>query len=179
MYRTGDLVKYRDDGVMEYLGRVDQQVKIRGFRIELGEIESRLLGHEPIREAAVVAQPSPAGDRLVGYVVLRGPIVIDDILVALAGSLPDYMVPSQLIVLEALPLTPAGKVDRKALPAPQWQTASEGDAPQTDNEQTLATIWQQLLGRETVSRDDNFLRWAATPFLPCRWSAVPASKAWR
>ncbi len=156
LYRTGDLVKYRDDGVMEYLGRVDQQVKIRGFRIELGEIESQLLGHEQIREAAVVAQPSPAGDRLVGYVVLRGPIVIDDILVALAGSLPDYMVPSQLIVLEALPLTPAGKVDRKALPAPQWQTASEGDAPQTDNEQTLATIWQQLLGRETVSRDDNF-----------------------
>ena len=156
MYRTGDLVKYRDDGVMEYLGRVDQQVKIRGFRIELGEIESQLLGHEPIREAAVVAQPSPAGDRLVGYVVLRGPIVIDNILAALAGSLPDYMVPSQLIVLEALPLTPAGKVDRKALPAPQWQTASEGDAPQTDNEQTLATIWQQLLGRETVSRDDNF-----------------------
>ena len=156
MYRTGDLVKYRDDGVMEYLGRVDQQVKIRGFRIELGEIESQLLGHEPIREAAVVAQPSPAGDRLVGYVVPRGPIVTDDILAALAGSLPDYMVPSQLIVLEALPLTPAGKVDRKALPPPQWQTASEGDAPQTDNEQTLATIWQQLLGRETVSRDDNF-----------------------
>ncbi|WP_323773600.1 non-ribosomal peptide synthetase [Alcanivorax sp.] len=156
MYRTGDLVKYRDDGVMEYLGRVDQQVKIRGFRIELGEIESRLLGHEQIREAAVVAQPSPAGDKLVGYVVPRGPIVTDDILAALAGSLPDYMVPSQLIVLEALPLTPAGKVDRKALPAPQWQTASEGDAPQTDNEQTLATIWQQLLGRETVSRDDNF-----------------------
>ncbi len=156
MYRTGDLVKYRDDGVMEYLGRVDQQVKIRGFRIELGEIESQLLGHEPIREAAVVAQSSPAGDRLVGYVVPRGPIITDDILAALAGSLPDYMVPSQLIVLEAMPLTPAGKVDRKALPAPQWQTASEGDAPQTDNEQTLATIWQQLLGRETVSRDDNF-----------------------
>ena len=156
MYRTGDLVKYRDDGVMEYLGRVDQQVKIRGFRIELGEIESQLLGHEQIREAAVVAQPSPVGDRLVGYVVPRGPIITEDILAALAGSLPDYMVPSQLIALEALPLTPAGKVDRKALPAPQWQTASEGDAPQTDNEQTLATIWQQLLGRETVSRDDNF-----------------------
>ncbi len=172
MYRTGDLVKYRDDGVMEYLGRVDQQVKIRGFRIELGEIESRLLANPQIREAAVVAQPSPTGDRLVGYIVARSAVgatvpsrterseaplldvtaVLDDF----SKSLPDYMVPSQLITLEAMPLTPAGKVDRKALPAPQWQTASEGEAPKTDNEQTLATIWQQLLGRESVSRDDNF-----------------------
>ncbi|MEQ3725036.1 amino acid adenylation domain-containing protein [Alcanivorax sp.] len=172
MYRTGDLVKYRDDGVMEYLGRVDQQVKIRGFRIELGEIESRLLANPQIREAAVVAQPSPRGDRLVGYIVARSAVgatvpsrtvrseaplldvtaVLDD----LSKSLPDYMVPSQLITLEAMPLTPAGKVDRKALPTPQWQTASAGDAPQTDNEHTLASIWQQLLGRESVSRDDNF-----------------------
>ena len=172
MYRTGDLVKYRDDGVMEYLGRVDQQVKIRGFRIELGEIESRLLANPQIREAAVVAQPSPTGDRLVGYIVARSAVgatvpsrterseaplldvtaVLDDF----SKSLPDYMVPSQLITLEAMPLTPAGKVDRKALPMPQWQTASAGDAPQTDNEHTLASIWQQLLGRESVSRDDNF-----------------------
>ncbi|MGJ3255821.1 MAG: amino acid adenylation domain-containing protein [Alcanivorax sp.] len=156
MYRTGDLVKFRDDGVMEYLGRVDQQVKIRGFRIELGEIESRLLAEEQISEAVVVAQPSPAGDRLVGYIVPRGPISTGDVLNKLAASLPDYMVPSQLITLEALPLTPAGKVDRKALPEPQWQTASQGEAPQTENEKTLATIWQQLLGMEAVSRDDHF-----------------------
>ena len=172
MYRTGDLVKYRDDGVMEYLGRVDQQVKIRGFRIELGEIESQLLANEQVREAAVVAQPSPTGDRLVAYIVARPSVGaaleprterseapslnVTAILDELSQSLPDYMVPSQLIALDAMPLTPAGKVDRKALPAPQWQTASEGDAPQTDNEQTLATIWQQLLGRETVSRDDDF-----------------------
>ena len=163
MYRTGDLVKYRDDGVMEYLGRVDQQVKIRGFRIELGEIESQLLGHEQIREAAVVAQPSPTGDRLVGYIVMRnaahsvpGEHEPQTILAALSESLPDYMVPSQLITLEAMPLTPAGKVDRKALPVAQWHTASEGAPPQTDNEKMLADIWQSLLGRKGVSRDDNF-----------------------
>lgn len=163
MYRTGDLVKYRDDGIMEYLGRVDQQVKIRGFRIELGEIESQLLGHEQIREAAVVAQPSPTGDRLVGYIVMRNASHSvprehepQTILAALSESLPDYMVPSQLITLEAMPLTPAGKVDRKALPVAQWHTTSEGAPPQTDNEKVLADIWQSLLGREGVSRDDNF-----------------------
>ena len=172
MYRTGDLVKFRDDGVMEYLGRVDQQVKIRGFRIELGEIESRLLAFDQIREAAVVAQPSPAGDRLVGYIVLRHAVGaaleprterseapsldVATILAALSQSLPDYMVPSQLMTLEQLPLTPAGKVDRKALPEPRWQTASQGEVPQTDNEKILAAIWQELLGVKTVSRDDHF-----------------------
>ena len=160
MYRTGDLVKFRDDGVMEYLGRVDQQVKIRGFRIELGEIESRLLAFDSIRDAAVVAQPSPTGDRLVGYIVPRHTVGAAleprTLLESLSQALPDYMVPSQLITLEHLPLTPAGKVDRKALPAPQWQTASAGDAPQTDNEKILATIWQALMGLSFVSRDDHF-----------------------
>ncbi|MGJ3256511.1 MAG: amino acid adenylation domain-containing protein, partial [Alcanivorax sp.] len=156
MYRTGDLVKFRDDGVMEYLGRVDQQVKIRGFRIELGEIESRLLADEQIGDAVVVAQPSPVGDRLVGYIVPRGQLDNEALLNRLADVLPDYMVPSQLVTLEALPLTPAGKVDRKALPAPQWQTASQGEPPQTDNEKALAAIWQQLLGIGAVSRDDHF-----------------------
>ncbi|WP_156496965.1 non-ribosomal peptide synthetase, partial [Alcanivorax sp. HI0083] len=172
MYRTGDLVKYRDDGVMEYLGRVDQQVKIRGFRIELGEIESRLLAHPQVREAVVLAQPSPGGDRLVAYIVTRSSVGaaleprtegsevpsldVTAILSELAISLPDYMVPSQLITLEAMPLTPAGKVNRKALPLPQWQTGSSGEAPQTDNEMVLAAIWQSLLGLESVSRDDHF-----------------------
>ncbi len=164
MYRTGDLVQFRDDGVMEYLGRVDQQVKIRGFRIELGEIESRLLAFDTIRDAAVIAQPSPTGDRLVAYIVPRPPvgaaleprIDTDAILTELSRTLPDYMVPSQLLTLEQLPLTPAGKVDRKALPEPQWQTTSQGEPPQTDNEKILADIWQPLLGVETVSRDDHF-----------------------
>ena len=166
MYRTGDLVKYRDDGVMEYLGRVDQQVKIRGFRIELGEIESRLLAHPQVREAVVLAQPSPGGDRLVAYIVTRPSVGaaleprtersevpsldVIAILSELAISLPDYMVPSQLITLEAMPLTPAGKVNRKALPLPQWQTGSSGEAPQTDNEMILAAIWQSLLGLSLI-----------------------------
>ena len=156
MYRTGDLVQFREDGVLEYLGRVDQQVKIRGFRIELGEIESRLLASKQIREAAVVAQPSPTGDRLVGYVVSRGPLNSDEILAQLAQVLPDYMIPSQLLTLEQLPLTPAGKVDRKALPQPKWQTVCQGEVPQTDNEKKLADIWQPLLGLDAVGRDDHF-----------------------
>ncbi|HIL22219.1 MAG TPA: amino acid adenylation domain-containing protein, partial [Alcanivorax sp.] len=156
MYRTGDLVKYRDDGVMEYLGRVDQQVKIRGFRIELGEIESRLLAHPQVREAVVLAQPSPGGDRLVGYLVPRGPLSTDALMAELVTEFPDYMVPGQLLVLEAMPLTPAGKVNRKALPLPQWQAGSSGEVPQTDNEMILAAIWQSLLGLESVSRDDHF-----------------------
>ena len=160
MYRTGDLVQFRDDGVMEYLGRVDQQVKIRGFRIELGEIESRLLAFDQIRDAAVIAQPSPTGDRLVAYIVERAPVGAAleprTILESLSETLPDYMVPSQLLTLEALPLTPAGKVDRKALPEPQWQTTGQGEPPQTDNEKILADIWQPLLGVDNVSRDDHF-----------------------
>ncbi|MED5388282.1 MAG: amino acid adenylation domain-containing protein, partial [Pseudomonadota bacterium] len=156
MYRTGDLVKFRDDGVMEYLGRVDQQVKIRGFRIELGEIESRLLAEESVRDAAVVAQLSPTGDRLIGYIVPRGELDSEALRHRLMDVLPDYMVPSQLMTLQALPLTPAGKVDRKALPIPQWQTASAGEPPQTENENVLADIWQQLLGIDAVSRDDHF-----------------------
>ncbi len=118
----------------------------------------------------MVAQPSPTGDRLVAYIVPRPPVGagleprtersealdVAAILADLSASLPDYMVPSQLITLEALPLTPAGKVDRKALPEPQWQGSSEGEAPQTDNEKILADIWQLLLGLETVSRDDHF-----------------------
>ena len=160
MYRTGDLVQFRDDGIMEYLGRVDQQVKIRGFRIELGEIESRLLAFDQIRDAAVIAQPSPTGDRLVAYIVPRPPVGAAleprTILGSLSETLPDYMVPSQLLTLEQLPLTPAGKVDRKALPQPQWQTTSQGEAPQTDNEKILADIWQPLLGVDNVSRDDHF-----------------------
>ncbi|WP_287963108.1 amino acid adenylation domain-containing protein, partial [Alcanivorax sp.] len=156
MYRTGDLVKYRADGVMEYLGRVDQQVKIRGFRIELGEIESRLLAHPQVREAVVLAQPSPGGDRLVGYLVPRGPLSTDALIATLAESLPDYMVPSHLLTLEAMPLTPAGKVNRKALPLPQWQASRAGDAPQAGTETLLAEIWQSLLGQEKISRDDHF-----------------------
>ncbi|MDV7214070.1 amino acid adenylation domain-containing protein, partial [Azotobacter beijerinckii] len=134
MYRTGDLVRWRADGALDYLGRLDQQVKIRGFRIELGEIESRLLAHPPVAEAAVIARETPSGRQLVGYLVARGPLDPQQIRRQLAEALPDYMVPAQLMLLERLPLTPAGKLDRAALPEPQWQAQGDYEAPQGDSE---------------------------------------------
>jgi len=156
MYRTGDLVRWRDDGALDYLGRLDQQVKIRGFRIELGEIESRLLAHPQVLEAAVVARETPAGRQLVGYLVARGPLDPQQLRRQLGEVLPDYMVPAQLMQLERLPLTPAGKLDRAALPEPQWQAQGDYEAPQGDSERILAEIWAQLLGLPRVGRDDRF-----------------------
>ncbi|SDL19260.1 non-ribosomal peptide synthase domain TIGR01720/amino acid adenylation domain-containing protein, partial [Pseudomonas delhiensis] len=156
MYRTGDLARYRADGVIEYAGRIDHQVKLRGLRIELGEIEARLLEHESVREAAVLAVD---GKRLVGYVVLN--TEQDDwreILAAhLASSLPEYMVPAQWLALEQMPLSPNGKLDRKALPKPD-ATVAQADyvAPRNEVEQRLAAIWQDLLGLPQVGLDDNF-----------------------
>jgi non-ribosomal peptide synthetase component F len=155
MYRTGDLVRWREDGALDYLGRVDHQVKIRGFRIELGEIESQLLALPQIAEAAVVARDTPSGKQLVGYIVGRGELDLSEIKQQLAMQLPDYMLPAQLIQLDSLPLTPARKLDRAALPEPQWQSA-DYQAAQTDNEQILAAIWQQVLGVERVGRTDHF-----------------------
>ncbi|MDV7213991.1 amino acid adenylation domain-containing protein, partial [Azotobacter beijerinckii] len=134
MYRTGDLVRWRDDGALDYLGRLDQQVKIRGFRIELGEIESRLLADPSVAEAAVIARETPSGKQLVGYLVARGPLDPQQLRRQLAEALPDYMVPAQLMLLERLPLTPAGKLDRAALPEPQWQAQGDYEAPQGDSE---------------------------------------------
>ncbi|MBB1519858.1 amino acid adenylation domain-containing protein [Pseudomonas sp. SR9] len=155
MYRTGDLVRWREDGTLDYLGRVDHQVKIRGFRIELGEIESQLLALEGVQEAAVIARETPTGKQLVGYVVARDNTDTNALRSELAKVLPDYMVPAQIIVLDKLPLTPAGKLDRAALPEPRWQ--SQGyEAPQTDNERILAAIWAEVLGVERVGRQDHF-----------------------
>ncbi|MEK8079861.1 amino acid adenylation domain-containing protein [Pseudomonas sp. XK-1] len=155
MYRTGDLVRWREDGALDYLGRVDHQVKIRGFRIELGEIESQLLALPQIAEAAVVARDTPSGKQLVGYLVGRGELDLSAIKQQLAAQLPDYMLPAQLLQLDSLPLTPARKLDRAALPEPQWQSA-DYQAPTCDNERILATIWQQVLGVERVGRSDHF-----------------------
>ncbi|MCP1646315.1 amino acid adenylation domain-containing protein/non-ribosomal peptide synthase protein (TIGR01720 family) [Pseudomonas citronellolis] len=156
MYRTGDLARYRVDGVIEYAGRIDHQVKLRGLRIELGEIEARLLEHESVREAAVLAVD---GKQLVGYVVLDAEQ--DDwretLAAHLASSLPEYMVPAQWLVLEQMPLSPNGKLDRKALPKPD-ATVAQTDyvAPRNEVEQRLAAIWQDLLGIPQVGLDDNF-----------------------
>ncbi|MBD9416216.1 amino acid adenylation domain-containing protein [Pseudomonas sp. PDM16] len=155
MYRTGDLVRWREEGTLDYLGRVDHQVKIRGFRIELGEIESQLLALEGVQEAAVIARETPTGKQLVGYVVARNNTDANALRSELAKVLPDYMVPAQIIALEKLPLTPAGKLDRAALPEPTWQSQSY-EAPQTDNERILAAIWAEVLGVERVGRQDHF-----------------------
>ena len=152
LYRTGDKARFLRDGAIEFLGRLDHQVKVRGFRIELGEIEARLLAHASIRDAVVVANR----ERLVGYIV--GHAEIDDLRRWLGAMLPDYMVPSVFVQLDALPLSPNGKVDRKALPEPGSTARSNRayEPPATTTEQLIAQIWTELLGVEKVSRHDNF-----------------------
>ncbi|WP_143272901.1 AMP-binding protein, partial [Azospirillum palustre] len=161
LYRTGDLVRQRGDGVIEYVGRIDHQVKIRGFRIELGEVEARLRAQEGVREAAVVARDGTSGKRLVGYVVPAGDVDAGDGLVerlrgGLKAALPDYMVPSHLVVLERLPLTPNGKLDRKALPEPEVASSSVQVQPRSEAERALAALWCELLRLESVGVTDNF-----------------------
>ncbi|CAM4017544.1 amino acid adenylation domain-containing protein [Corallococcus exiguus] len=161
LYKTGDLARVRADGQLEYLGRLDLQVKIRGFRIELGEIETALALHPSVREAVVVArEDAPGGKRLVGYVT---PAVgqtpdIETLRQHLQQRLPDYMVPAALVALESLPLTSNGKVDRRALPAPELERSvgTPFVAPRTEVEQRLADIWAKVLRREKVGLHDNF-----------------------
>uniref|UniRef100_UPI0030DA9FB3 amino acid adenylation domain-containing protein n=4 Tax=Pseudomonas sp. JAI120 TaxID=2723063 RepID=UPI0030DA9FB3 len=156
LYRTGDLARYRADGVIEYAGRIDHQVKLRGLRIELGEIEARLLEHEWVRETAVLAVD---GKYLVGYLVLQnaGDDWRDVLSAHLAQQLPDYMVPAQWVLLEQMPLSPNGKLDRKALPkADASLQAREYVAPQSELEQQIAAIWAEVLEVPRVGLNDNF-----------------------
>ncbi|WP_373684128.1 non-ribosomal peptide synthase/polyketide synthase [Pseudomonas aeruginosa] len=156
MYRTGDLARYRADGVIEYAGRIDHQVKLRGLRIELGEIEARLLEHPWVREAAVLAVD---GRQLVGYVVLESESGDwrEALAAHLAASLPEYMVPAQWLALERMPLSPNGKLDRKALPKIEAEDGlGEYVAPASEPERQLAAIWADVLGRERVGVTDNF-----------------------
>ncbi|MBA1200983.1 amino acid adenylation domain-containing protein [Pseudomonas capeferrum] len=159
LYRTGDLVRRRPDGNYEYLGRLDQQVKIRGFRIELGEVEARLRAQAGVRDAVVVAVDAGEDKQLIGYVTARssaaglGTVLRD----ALRASLPDYMVPKQIVCLESLPLSPNGKVDRKALPRPDFSAQGEDYvAPRNLLEEQLAQIWADVLGIERIGVTDNF-----------------------
>jgi amino acid adenylation domain-containing protein/non-ribosomal peptide synthase protein (TIGR01720 family) len=166
LYRTGDLARYRADGVIEYVGRIDQQVKIRGFRIELGEIEARLQEHEVIRETVVIDFEGSSGKQLVGYLVadtnLSDSLEQQSELRAslrnyLKGVLPDYMVPTHLLFLDKLPLTPNGKLDRKALPKPDAsQLQQKYISPQSELEQRIAAIWADVLKIEKVGLTDNF-----------------------
>ncbi|MBZ4423379.1 amino acid adenylation domain-containing protein, partial [Myxococcus sp. RHSTA-1-4] len=161
MYRTGDLARYLPDGRIAYVGRADFQVKVRGFRIELGEVEAALAACAGVRESVVLArEDSPGHKRLVAYVVSgeQAPSV-GDLRTALGERLPAYMVPSAFVVLPALPRTPNGKVDRKALPAPdaaQVERTHEYVAPRTPNEQLLAGLWREVLGVEQVGVHDDF-----------------------
>jgi acyl-coenzyme A synthetase/AMP-(fatty) acid ligase len=164
LYRTGDLARWRSDGQIEYLGRLDHQVKIRGFRIELGEIETQLLAQPEVREAVVVAREGAGasnptgGTRLVAYVSLHAgaEVEVGQLREALGKVLPDYMLPSAIVVLESLPLNPSGKVDRKGLPEPEFANTDHYEAPQGEAEEVLAGIWAQVLGVAQVGRHDNF-----------------------
>ncbi|MFE8605167.1 non-ribosomal peptide synthetase [Archangium violaceum] len=160
LYRTGDRVRYLPDGELEYLGRIDNQVKVRGFRIELGEIETALRGHPGVRDVVVVAREDSPGDkRLVAYLVAKPEhtLAAAELRTFLKQSLPEYMVPSALMVLDKLPLSPNGKVDRKALPVPdQAQTSQEYVAPRNETEQLLAQLWSEVLKAPRIGVHENF-----------------------
>jgi len=184
--RTGDRARWRVDGQLEFLGRADNQVKIRGFRIEPGEIEEVLGGHPGLTQAAVAARERAAGDlRLVAYVVGKAGAVPEVIEMKqfVARRLPDYMVPTAFVALDALPTTASGKVDRKALPAPDWtsmQAQGEFVAPRVGVEQQLAAIWSEVLKLDRVGAHDNFFDLGGNSLLAMRLAArISASFARR
>jgi amino acid adenylation domain-containing protein len=162
LYKTGDLACYLPDGNIEFLGRIDHQVKLRGFRIELGEIEAVLVKHPMVREVVVLAREEGGGEKqLVGYIIPNGVsnLTTDELRSYLKGQLPDYMVPSIFVLLEALPLLPNGKVDRRALPAPEGvrpTLAAAYEAPRSEVERAIATVWREVLHLEKVGINDNF-----------------------
>ncbi|OEZ64148.1 non-ribosomal peptide synthetase [Duganella sp. HH105] len=166
LYRTGDLVRWNDEGQLEYLGRIDHQVKIRGFRIELGEIEAQLLAQPEVREAVVLALDG----RLVAYVSAHSGHSIEPSALReqLNDVLPDYMVPSVIMALDALPINANGKVDRKTLPQPEQAAGREYQAPQGEVEQVLAAIWTEVLGIAHAGRHDNFFELGGHSLLALR-----------
>ena len=158
LYRTGDLVRWNEQGQLEYLGRVDAQVKVRGFRIELGEVEAQLLKQPGVREAVVVARETAQGTQLAGYASSHAGQKLDGSVLrqSLKAVLPDYMVPFVIMVLEALPLNANGKIDRKALPEPVFESGEAYEAPEGELETQLAQLWAEVLGVERVGRSSNF-----------------------
>ncbi|MFK4344540.1 MULTISPECIES: non-ribosomal peptide synthase/polyketide synthase [unclassified Paenibacillus] len=159
MYRSGDLARWLPDGSLEYLGRIDHQVKIRGYRIELGEVEAKLLHAPSVREAVVLAREDGSGQKvLVAYFTADQMLTVGELRKALAAELPAYMIPSYFMQLEQMPLTPNGKLDRKALPAPEAnvQTGAVYEPPRTKAEEALASVWQGVLGAQQVGIHDHF-----------------------
>lgn len=176
LYRTGDLATLWPDGSVQLLGRTDDQIKLRGFRIEPGEVEAALALHPAVRAAVVVPRPHPSGEpRLVAYVVCEGPAPTAIELQAwVAPQLPAYMVPALIMLLDTLPRTPGGKVDRQALPAPDWdatEVAERYAAPRTPLEQVLAEQWAHVLGRDRVGLHDGFFALGGHSLLATRLTA--------
>ncbi|KWT61107.1 hypothetical protein ADL21_14980 [Streptomyces albus subsp. albus] len=179
MYRTGDLVRWLPSGELQYIGRADEQVKIRGFRVELGEIEAVLQQHHDVAQAAVLARTGTGGGKqLVAYVVpaatagTAATLGAGDFPAAVrrhaAEQLPDYMVPAAVVVLDGLPLTPNGKLDRAALPAPQWSGLSSSRSPRTPLEESLCTLFTEILGGERIGIDDSFFDLGGNSLLAMR-----------
>ncbi|MCF5546603.1 non-ribosomal peptide synthetase [Pseudomonas salomonii] len=151
LYRTGDRVRWSADGVLEYLGRLDQQVKLRGFRVEPEEIEARMLALDGIAQAVVLVRDA----QLIGYYTAHAQLTEQAVKTALAAELPEYMVPALLMRLDAMPLSPSGKLDRRALPEPVWQTR-EHIEPATPLQQQIAAIWREVLGLPRIGLRDDF-----------------------
>jgi len=175
MYRTGDLARYRKDGAIEFLGRLDHQIKLRGFRIELGEIETTLLTHPAIKQTVVTVWDRDERDRrLVAYVVLAqtNAPAQEELMTALPAflseQLPEYMVPAHIVVLEALPLLLNGKIDRRALPEPQVETAGALVLPSTPNERLLHKVWRQVLGTDQFGVEQSFFALGGDSMLSIR-----------
>ncbi|WP_109514477.1 non-ribosomal peptide synthase/polyketide synthase, partial [Pseudomonas ovata] len=164
LYRSGDLASYRADGVIDYLGRTDHQVKIRGLRIEMGEIAARLQEHDAVREAVVLDVKAGSGKQLAAYLVSAASVsdspsegrLRASLQNHLKATLPEYMVPSHFVFLDALPLSPNGKLDRKALPAPDARLQQDYVSPQSEVEQHIAAIWSDVLKLEQIGLNDNF-----------------------
>ncbi|WP_263143476.1 non-ribosomal peptide synthase/polyketide synthase [Pseudomonas sp. RIT-PI-AD] len=171
LYRSGDRARWRADGALEYLGRMDRQVKLRGFRIELEEVETWLLEQPGVRQAAVTLHRGQAGEQLVGYVVCESQEDQDALGLrvrqALQRVLPEYMVPALVMRLETLPLTPSGKLDRRALPEPRWTQRAQR-APSSDLECRIAAIWREVLGVERIGLDDDFFELGGHSLLATR-----------
>jgi aspartate racemase len=172
LYKTGDMVRRLPDGNLEFVGRIDFQVKIRGFRVELGEIEAVLEKHPAIAQAVVVAREAGNGKQLAAYVIAgAGGANADELREYLKKQLPDYMVPADFVFVESFPLTPNGKVDRRALPEPETispDAASKFVAPRDEFEEKMARLWGQVLGKESVGVRDNFFELGGHSLLALR-----------
>ncbi|MBK8549761.1 MAG: amino acid adenylation domain-containing protein [Ignavibacteria bacterium] len=171
MYRTGDLARWMSDGNIEYMGRTDDQIKIRGYRVELGEIESVLQQNETVKQAVVLAREDKAGNkRLTGYIVTGEQFVKDDLISYMRNRLPEYMIPGLWVEMESLPITPNGKIDKKALPDPDVSEllTNEYTAPRNEDEAKLANIWMEVLDLERVGINDNFFELGGHSLLAMR-----------